>query len=72
MARYVKAGQLEDHVNAVFEHSLPLVYRGQSWKPTRTFAEAQARGKTLLQHGAAFDLSSGATRDSKSVVPARS
>ena len=50
---------LESHVNAVFEHSLPRVYAGQMWKPTRTLAHAQARGKKLLQHGAAFDLSAG-------------
>ena len=62
MARYVTAGQLEDHVNAVFEHSLPLVYPGQTWSPTRTLAQAQVRGQTLLQHGAAFDLSGGAVR----------
>lgn len=60
MSRYASQGHiLEDHVNAVFEHSLPLVYEGQQWKPTRTLSEAQDRGRVLLKHGAAFDLSSG-------------
>ena len=60
MQRYVNDRHiLESHVNALFEHSLPLVYSHQTWKPTRTLAEAKARGRVLLQHGAAFDLSSG-------------
>lgn len=60
MQRYVNDGHiLEAHVNALFEHSLPLVYPDQSWGPTRTLEEAKARGRILLQHGAAFDLNSG-------------
>jgi len=63
MSRYASQGHiLEDHVNAVFEHSLPLVYEGQQWKPTRTLKEAKKRGKVLLEHGAEFDLSSGVSR----------
>ena len=52
-------GRMEEHVNALFEHSLPLVSPNQSWKPTRTMDEAKARGRKLMQHGVAFDLSSG-------------
>ena len=62
MAKWQQKGRIERHSNAVFEHSLPLVYEGQSWKPARNLKDAQARGKVLLQHGAMFDLSSGATR----------
>ena len=60
MQQYVNDGHiLENHINAVFEHSLPLVYPNQSWGPTRTLEEAKVRGRILLQHGAEFDLSSG-------------
>lgn len=62
MAGYVKAGRMETHINAVFEHSLPLVYQGQSWLPTRSLNEARERGLVFLNNGAEFDLSSGATR----------
>ena len=60
MDRYVGT-QIERHTNAVGEHSIPLVYATQPWKPPRTLAEAQVRGKMLLKNGAAFDLSAGAT-----------
>jgi hypothetical protein len=59
MDKWVLEGHIERHTNAVFEHSLPLVYEGQSWLPTRTLAEAKQRGEALLKHGASFDLSSG-------------
>jgi hypothetical protein len=63
MDGYASRGHiLERHVNACFEHSLPLVYEGQYWKPTRTLSEAQSRGKTILKHGAAFELGGGAVR----------
>lgn len=62
MARYVRSGHIEAHVNAVFEHSLPLVYQGQSWLPTRSLKNARERGQVFLKNGAEFDLSSGATR----------
>ena len=57
--RYVGT-HIERHTNAVGEHSIPLVYDTQPWKPPRTLAEAQVRGKMLLHNGAAFDLSAGA------------
>tara|TARA_R110000824_G_scaffold400107_1_gene606898 strand:+ start:2193 stop:3308 length:1116 start_codon:yes stop_codon:yes gene_type:complete len=61
MNGYAESGHiLEDHVNAVFEHSLPKVYDGQSWKPTRTYNEAKRFGQELLRCGAAFDLCVGA------------
>ena len=59
MLKWQQQGRVEEHVNALFEHSLPRVYPTQSWKPTRTIAEAKQRGRKLMQHGAAFDLSSG-------------
>ena len=54
--------QMERHTNAIFEHSIPLVYAGQAWKPHRDLEEAQTRGAMILKHGAAFDLSAGARR----------
>lgn len=60
MAGWQAAGRLERHTNAVGEHSIPDVYAGQPWQPTRTLDNARRRGKILLQHGAQFDLSSGA------------
>ena len=57
--RYVGT-QIERHTNAVGEHSIPLVYATQPWKPPRTLAEAKVRGRMLLHNGAAFDLSAGA------------
>lgn len=61
MDGYARSGHiLEDHVNAVFEHSLPHVYDGQTWKPTRTYNEANRFGQELLRHGAKFDLCAGA------------
>ena len=62
MARWQSSGRLERHTNAVGEHSIPDIYAGQPWKPTRTLDNARKRGKILLEHGAAFDLSAGATR----------
>ena len=59
MDRYVGT-QIERHTNAVGEHSIPLVYDSQPWKPPRTLAEAKVRGRMLLHNGAAFDLSAGA------------
>jgi len=60
MREWQQKGRMERHTNAVFEHSLPLVYRGQSWGPTRTIEQARERGATLLKHGRVeFDLSSG-------------
>jgi hypothetical protein len=59
MLEWQEKGRMEEHVNALFEHSLPLVYPDQSWGPTRTLEEAKARGRILLKHGVAFDLSSG-------------
>jgi hypothetical protein len=59
MDRYVGT-QIERHTNAVGEHSIPLVYATQPWKPPRTLAEAKIRGRMLLHNGAAFDLSAGA------------
>mgnify|MGYP005812889973 CR=1 FL=1 len=59
MDRYVGT-QIERHTNAVGEHSIPLVYATQPWKPPRTLAEAKVRGRMLLHNGAAFDLSAGA------------
>ena len=59
MDRYVGT-QIERHTNAVGEHSIPLVYATQPWKPPRTLAEAKVRGRMLLHDGAAFDLSAGA------------
>jgi hypothetical protein len=60
MTKWQLAGRLERHTNAVGEHSIPFVYAGQPWKPYRDLPDAQERGKVLLQHGASFDLSSGA------------
>ena len=62
MANWQASGRLERHTNAVGEHSIPDVYAGQPWRPTRTLDNARKRGKILLEHGAAFDLSAGATR----------
>ena len=62
MDRYVGT-QIERHINAVGEHSIPLVYNSQPWKPPRTLANAQVRGRALLKAGAAFDLSAGAIID---------
>ena len=59
MAEWQRKGRMERHTTAVFEHSLPLIFEGQPWAPTRTLQDAQERGKILLQHGAAFDLSAG-------------
>ena len=63
MANWQDKGRMERHTNAVGEHSLPQVYEGQTWEPTRTIIEAIARGHVLLEAGAAFDLSSGAMVD---------
>ena len=57
------AGRMERHTNAVGEHSIPHVFDTQPWQPTRSFASAQRRGKRLLKHGAAFDLSGAAKAD---------
>ena len=62
MAGWQEKGRMERHTNAVFEHSIPLIYEGQPWKPARNIEDAQKRGKILLQHGAEFDLSSGSVR----------
>ena len=62
MDRWQAAERIGNHLTAVGEHSIPLVWQGQPWKPTRTLADARRRGKVLLEHGAAFDLSAGATR----------
>ena len=59
MAEWQRKGRMERHTTAGFEHSLPLIFEGQPWAPTRTLQDAQERGKILLQHGAAFDLSAG-------------
>jgi hypothetical protein len=59
MSQFQQNGHMERHTNAVFEHSIPLVYPRQQWTPTRDIESAQARGKAFLKHGAAFDLSSG-------------
>ena len=63
MADWQEKGRMERHSNAVGEHSLPQVYEGQTWGPTRTIIQAIARGHVLLDAGAAFDLSSGAIVD---------
>ena len=60
MLEWQRKGRMEEHVNAVFEHSIPHIYNGQTWQPTRDLKSAQERGRMLLQHGAAFDLSAGA------------
>ena len=62
MREWQHKGRMEEHVNAVFEHSIPHIYNGQTWQPTRDLKSAQERGRMLLQHGAEFDLSSGARR----------
>jgi hypothetical protein len=60
MKKWEQQGRMERHTNAVGEHSIPSVFPGQPWKPTRSFASAQKRGAKLLKHGAAFDLSGAA------------
>lgn len=55
-------GQMERHTNALGEASIPLVFRGQPWMPTRSLSNAQRRARRILQcSGASFDLSAGAT-----------
>jgi|TARA_R110000824_G_scaffold132891_1_gene295462 hypothetical protein len=61
MAEWQRKGRMERHTNAVFEHSIPAIYRGQTWQPTRDLKSAQERGRILLKHGAEFDLSAGAS-----------
>ena len=51
------------HIVGVMEHSIPFVYAGQSWQPTRTLSQAETLGQRLIDEGdAAFDWSGGATR----------
>jgi hypothetical protein len=62
MSEWQRKGRMERHTNAIGEHSLPQVYPGQPWGPTRTIRQARSRGHILLEAGAQFDLSSGAQR----------
>jgi len=63
MRDWQEKGRMERHTNAVGEHSIPHVFQGQPWLPTRVFGSAQRRGKKLLKAGAAFDLSGAATKE---------
>jgi hypothetical protein len=55
-------GHMERHTNALGEASIPLVYRGQMWKPTRSLSNAKRRALRILRFsGASFDLSAGAS-----------
>lgn len=63
MSKWQSKGHMERHTNAVGEHSIPFVFTGQPWQPTRDLGDAQRRGRRLLKAGAAFDLNSGATLD---------
>ena len=64
MRGYLNASppRMSAHLNVIHEHSIPFVFTGQPWQPTRTLAEAQWRGVRLLKAGADADFSSGARR----------
>ena len=61
MAGYAARGQIDPgHLVGVMEHSIPAVYEGQPWSPTRTSREAYAWGRRIIADGgAAFDWSGG-------------
>ena len=62
MAGYAADGIVDPgHIVGVMEHSIPAVYKGQSWAPTRTRDKARVWGHQLISvGGAAFDWSGGA------------
>ena len=60
MRERTEGGQMERHTNALGEASIPLVFRGQMWKPTRSLPNAQRRALRILRYsGATIDLSAG-------------
>ena len=61
MAGYASDGIIDPgHIVGVMEHSIPAVYPGQYWAPTRTHSEAVTWGQRLIRDGgAAFDWSGG-------------
>jgi hypothetical protein len=57
MRSYQQHGRLDDHVSGVFEHSIPDV----GFTPHhRTFRQAYAYGRALIDAGVAYDMSGGA------------
>lgn len=53
-------GYDRDHAVVVAETSIPYVYQGQPWRPTRTFDEARAWSQTIVREsGCATDWSGG-------------